>query len=226
MFNLDENFINIINVTEELKELNNDENLLLILCGVSGSGKSTFESMLIQNAYFNKLPQITTREPREGETSKNYYFVNNKVYNNLKDKLIARIPIVLPQEYINNESEDTVSTYNMFPNKYGTIPVFKNNCFNTVIASADAINDMAMSDSESLNGIVPHIIFFDIDFEDIPKEALRKGRDLRFINFERWSLYNIIAKNYDLFASVNYYKITKNEDNTLKYPEISTFFTF
>jgi len=86
---------------------------LLIICGISGSGKSTFEGKLVasSNNFFNKLPQVTTREQRNPEDP--YYFVDNDVYENLEEKLIAHTGMTL-KEWLNYttsmfEKEDTVN---------------------------------------------------------------------------------------------------------------------
>ena len=67
----------------------------LLICGVSGSGKSFIEKQLVNQRInstlkFNRLIQVTTREMREGEMDgESYIFINRDEYNRMKDNLIA-----------------------------------------------------------------------------------------------------------------------------------------
>lgn len=72
---------------------------VLLICGVSGSGKSFIETMLSQRdfrkppyVYFNKLRQVTTRQPRNEDEIKNktYNFISEEVYDKISGNLFAK----------------------------------------------------------------------------------------------------------------------------------------
>jgi len=166
-------------------------NLLLIIAGCSGSGKTTFEEKLIAThpIYFNKLPQITTREKRN-DNDNGYYFVNKDVYDYMQDSLIARL-----------------KSFN--ENQYGTLPLFADNKINTVIASYDAINDLFDFINEEKLSVIPMILLFDIDNENISEDGRRKNRDSKFLEKERNELINVYNKYKDQCV---YSAIYKYED--------------
>lgn len=68
----------------------------ILLCGVSGSGKSYLaENLVTQKDFphlsFKKLDQVTTRPIRDNEIDgKDYVFLNKEEYDSMKDKLIAK----------------------------------------------------------------------------------------------------------------------------------------
>lgn len=160
--------------------LSSNEDCLLMICGASGSGKSYFEKYLIQahDDVFFKLPQVTTRDPREGETNE-YYFVSKDTYDYLQPKLIGRLN-------------------NFNGNNYGTIPVFKKNKINTIIVSTDAIKDIINLKKKNKLNCKLLLLMFEIDYENITSEGLRSDRDESFLLEERNNLRDIfeIAKEY------------------------------
>lgn len=190
----------ILEITNEGKNLlDTFKYSLLVICGVSGCGKSTFEKKLNETPYFNKLPQVTTRKKREGEIHDQscYYFIDEVLYD--KFQLIAK------------------TTFN--GNKYGTIPVFDENSVNTVVASAEAINELACNARYLSLPASLYLVMLDIDTEDLPEESRREGRDDDFINNERTLLQTAILANKDIFKQIIYYKISKDENGNLLYPE-------
>lgn len=170
----------------------NGKSLVIMIAGVSGSGKSTFEKNLIDKypEIFNKLPQITTRLPREGETNQDYYFVSRETYGNLSDVLIARL-------------------FRFNNNKYGTIPVFRPNFANTVIVNAESILDTQKLDSLGLIDVDLVLILFDVNLEDIPESGIREGRDMDFLNNERKNLLETFEDCKDLVSYAVKYNISE-----------------
>jgi len=167
-----------------------EPNFLLIIAGCSGSGKSYFEKQLIEfyPYYFNKLPQITTRE-RRGKDDNGYYFVNSDIYDYMKDTLVAKL-----------------DSFN--GNQYGTIPVFEKNKINTVIASYDAIEDLfELINSEKLF-IIPMMVLFDITEENITESGKRINRDSNFLEKERTELLNVfnLYKGQCIFSKIYRYE--------------------
>jgi len=167
-----------------------EPNYLCIIAGCSGSGKTYFEKQLVETypQYFNKLPQITTRE-RRYENEDSYYFVNHEIYKYMKDSLIARL------DFFNGK-------------QYGTIPVFENKKINTVIASYDAIEDLfELIDGKKLF-IVPIMLLFDITEENLTKDGKRLDRDSSFLEKERKELLNVFNKykNRCIFSKIYRYE--------------------
>jgi len=155
---------------------NKEPNILCIICGCSGSGKSYFEKKLVTeySEYFNKLPQITTRKPR-GKDDTGYYFVDDSIYEYMKGSLIAKL-----------------DSFN--GNQYGTIPVFTKKKINTVIASYDAIEDIFKLIDEEKFYIIPILILFDITEGNITQDGKRNDRNLEFLEKERKELFNVFEK--------------------------------
>ena len=59
--------------------------MLLILCGRSGSGKTTIERLLVERDGFKSVVSYTTRKPREGEINGVHYnFVSEEEFIKLK----------------------------------------------------------------------------------------------------------------------------------------------
>lgn len=50
---------------------------IIFLAGVSGSGKTTMMSLLLQDDHFEKVCSVTTRKPREGEINGDQYIFMN-----------------------------------------------------------------------------------------------------------------------------------------------------
>jgi guanylate kinase len=191
---------------KELKE-NPEKNILILLCGNSGSGKTTFEFKLTKknsNKFF-KLPQCTTREKRPYEKPYTYYYITKDTYDSIKSKLIARIQ--------GNSFNGTC---------YGTIPVFSKGKINTCIASYEAIddiNEMVTNGSKVLANTSIYVLLFDIRYENLV--AKREGRDKEFIEKETKELVNsieIACESGAITGGVGYWKF---EDNNFKFPEMS-----
>lgn len=176
-----------VKLSELIKLAKNDSNIVFILCGMSGSGKTTFENELlteIKDVFF-KLPQITTRDKRPEEESQ-YFYVKEDVYNLLKNVLIAKI--------------DNPNSFH--GTKYGTIPVFAKNKINTVIASVDAIHELFSQEIIDKCNTKYIMMLFEIDIKDIRKEARRKDRDDDFLKKEKEDIKKVfeLYKNKCLYS--------------------------
>ena len=57
----------------------------IILSGISGSGKTTLGKCLEQEGY-QKIPNVTTRTPRLGESEKDYIFVDEETFAQWRDQ--------------------------------------------------------------------------------------------------------------------------------------------
>jgi len=179
-------------------------NILCIIAGCSGSGKTYFEKQLVNQypEYFNKLPQITTRECR-GKDDNGYYFVNKNIYNYMRDVLIARL------DSFNGK-------------QYGTLPVFAKDKINTVIASYDAIDDIFNLIEREELFIIPIMLLFDISEDNLTKDGKRTDRDSSFLEKERTELFNTFEKYK---SRCIYSKIYKYEDYG-RFAEISDIIEF
>lgn len=112
----------------------------LLICGVSGSGKSFIEQQLVNKQInpevnFNRLIQVTTRPMRDEEVDgQDYIFVSDSEYENMKDNLLAKTQF-----------------YN---NKYGTLnqtKKYEDNGLNinTIVVNREG-NDAAIRDIKKL----------------------------------------------------------------------------
>ena len=64
-----------------------NDGIIVILSSPSGAGKTTLVKLLSQRKNFNISVSHTTREPRSNEIEgKDYFFINNKEFENLKEK--------------------------------------------------------------------------------------------------------------------------------------------
>lgn len=164
--------------------INPEKNNLLILAGHSGSGKSALEVDLIKTFpdYFNKLPQITTRKMRSYEHygPDVYYFVDDQIFEIMKPALIAK-------------------ECGFAGSDYGTLPLFRKNSINTVIAAANAIEDiMERYDALNLNVSLIYLMFDNINL--IPKANIRPNRSGKSIKIEKFNLQKSINNYLDKFS--------------------------
>src|SRR4051794_4682389 len=61
---------------------NQSSKTLIIICGSSGTGKTSVKNMLVQDPEFVKIVTSTTRTPRTGEEhGKDYYFITEEIFN-------------------------------------------------------------------------------------------------------------------------------------------------
>jgi guanylate kinase len=209
-----DDFANFMNLPEETDEeyfnvhelLNNEKNNVIVaICGCSGSGKSMFEKRLLYegNDNFFKLPQITTRERRPHEKDgEDYYFVNHSTYNTLKPVLTAKLN-------------------NFNGNSYGTIPVFRDDKINTVIVSAEALVDLMDMYADTATIIV---VLLDIEWENVTKDGNREneGRDKKFFEQERETLkfaYDSFKDSPNVFS-----KFYKYEEHNNRFPLVTDVF--
>jgi hypothetical protein len=175
----------------------NNSDILLIICGNSGSGKSFFEKTLITEHpnKFHKLRQVTTRERRSADED-GYEFVSYHVYENLQNNLIAK------------------THFNK--NYYGTIPTYDSSKINTVIASAEAIDDLFKS--KELN-FIPILIKIIKPYNSICPEGIRKGRNEKFIQKEINDLNKTFNKYKDKCIFTYEFECT-DENPYIKYSDI------
>ena len=70
-----------------MEETNKNKNVLIIIAGGSGTGKTTVENLLAQDPSIIKLVSTTTRSPREGEEhGKDYYFISKEEFETELEK--------------------------------------------------------------------------------------------------------------------------------------------
>lgn len=192
-------------VIDTAVETSKEKNVILLLCGNSGSGKSTFESKLFKrnSDKFFKLPQCTTRDKRPYEKLYDYYFISKETYDKISSTLIARI-----------RGKSFNGTC------YGTIPVFSKNKVNTCIASYEAIDDIMdiyQNNSTILKDTEIYALYFEIDYENL--RVKREGRDESFIKKEQTELINSlgVAKEQGIINEIGYWKY---EDNDFRFPDM------
>ena len=155
---------------------------VLLICGVSGSGKSYVENMLKNRdihlepqILFNKLTQVTTRKPRNQEEIDNkvYRFVDKDKYDKMKNNLIARTEIN--------------------GNYYGTINTILECDFYTVINTI-IVNRQGWEDVyEELNDMYGNEIDIctlriNCDIDNLEK---REDRDIEYLKSENKKLLHI-----------------------------------
>ena len=64
-----------------MEETNKNKNVLIIIAGGSGTGKTTVENLLAQDPNIIKLVSTTTRPQRKGEVNgKDYYFIDKEEF--------------------------------------------------------------------------------------------------------------------------------------------------
>ncbi|WP_368880396.1 hypothetical protein [Proteus mirabilis] len=157
---------------EDVKDFGiGDRKLLLVIAGISGSGKSYLEKNLISTypEFFNKWEQFTTRLPRPGEKeSKPYIFVTEETYDRFKDCLVGRVGI-------DGES-------NFGKTKYGSVPNFEKGKISTVILSTEGILDLKKSIDRGEFECEVCIFGLDVDNSEIVQ---REGRDNESLERER-----------------------------------------
>lgn len=161
---------------------------LLIICGPSGSGKSYLEEQLIQNYYdfdykFVKLPQITTRIPRNDEKDNKYYSfknINDYIHEIINNRYFARIKI--------QNSDGEVHYYaTKMTDDFCKLTYDKN--IYTVIANLDGIKDIykVLSYNEEFKRLVDVCVLM-IDSESGTRKK-RNDRSQDFVDNERYELY-------------------------------------
>lgn len=162
----------VLTPTEEINDFGiGDRKLLLVIAGISGSGKSYLEKNLISTypEFFNKWEQFTTRLPRPGEKeSKPYIFVTEETYDRFKDCLVGRVGI-------DGES-------NFGKTKYGSVPNFEKGKISTVILSTEGILDLKQAISRGEFECEVCIFGLDVDNSEIVQ---REGRDNESLERER-----------------------------------------
>lgn len=153
---------------------------LLLICGVSGSGKTYIEKLLVESneGYkFNKLNQVTTRLPRNLEE------VNNRVYTFLDHDLYD----------ILDSTDILTAKTNVNGNRYGTILNLKEDHINTVIVNSNGIKDIIHFIHRNKLDIDVFTICIDSDVLE-----RREGRNDDFLEKERQELseyYDLLLKN-------------------------------
>lgn len=173
-------------LTENLPD---DKYVIVVFCGVSGSGKSYIEEYLNTSFpnIFSKWKQVTTRAMRSNETQdKQYRFVSEMEYEGIKDSLVGRVG-----------HDGGMKT--LFTSKYGSIPDFDKTGGKvfTIILSEVGLTDLnicllkgirSTSNPDRVmnndNTLVIRI-GLDVDYNDLNDDDKRIGRDISFIEEER-----------------------------------------
>ena len=149
----------------------NFEVRVLVICGVSGSGKTMLEKNLINSSkMFVKWEQVTTRPMRPNEVQGDpYTFTSEERFEKIKHMLVGRLGC---------------SENSHFKDKYGSIPVTIPNVYHTVILAEEGLLDLFEAKKD---GRIPHdtkIIVIGLDKSN-NELVERDGRDLEFLNKER-----------------------------------------
>lgn len=147
----------------------------LLICGVSGVGKSFVEDELVRNNHpkisFFKLPQVTTRDKRDDNDP--YQFLSKKEYKNIESNLIAKT--------------------NFHGNLYGTLDISRIKDYegklliNTIIVNAEgfqsSVDDLTKKYGDNFDLFTLRLI------NDSPVE--REGRDQDSLDLENKALESI-----------------------------------
>lgn len=168
---------------------------LLLICGVSGCGKTYIEKLLRDNnskdneIFFNKLNQVTTR-PARNQTEidlKVYEFITEEKYNSIQNNLIAKTE---------------VNGYH-----YGTIkkllPMTKNKTvINTVIVNRLGYDNIKndFKNNKDVEILTLEIVTNDSDL------VLRNNRDIELEKLELDGIADLILYN-NIGDRLNYDKV-------------------
>lgn len=169
---------------------------ILVICGVSGSGKNVLEKKLIKDfpSIFYKLQQFTTRDMRPNEKQGDpYVFTSIDNFKSIEHLLIGIVG--------NNKQEK-----NIWKNtRYGSLLELNKDKIATVILSEEGLKDLERlvdnPASIDLNFNISHkdifVLGLDIDKEYITEEGTRDGRDDDFLEKERkvLEMCNYVYKN-------------------------------
>lgn len=161
---------------------------VLLICGVSGSGKSFVTNNLVKwmPDKYKKLIQYTTRSKRHSESINEYYFVSEKHFLSIKDNLMAI-------NYMNG-------------NYYGTVPDLIEDGKTSIII----VNDQGIRSSleylSKLDNIKVCVLFLDVE------EAYEKRPDERNIEEERKNLFKVFE---ELIPDTNLLKLSNSRNNPL-----------
>ncbi|QXN67757.1 hypothetical protein FPHOBKDP_00003 [Listeria phage LPJP1] len=151
--------------------MENKKRKFLALCGISGSGKNSVESILdgyydnVNGVFFKKLNQVTTRNIRNTDefNSGIYSFITIDIYNLIKENLIGKT--VIDNKYY-----------------YGTLDTSTTDgCINTIIVNAKGLSNLK-NDLNNKYGEDNYDLFVLQIANNTPVE--RRNRDAEFIRGE------------------------------------------
>ena len=179
------------------KNKKNNKIKVLLICGISGSGKTWIENDLIKHSTdkleFHKLKQYTTRKPRsDEEINMNIYeFIDDEKYDKIKDTLIAKTEV--------NGC------------KYGTLQDFRKSTNKTTIINTIIVNRRGHDDIISFLKNFEYINNYDIITLEVKVQNEIKNRSDRNIEKEKKELENIanISIDNSFGNRVNYKDVIK-----------------
>ena len=203
-------------MNEQFEKYKNENNVLFILSGPSGVGKSTVGSSLINFLGRDKIRRVvttTTRPPRAGEMDRiDYFFVS-------KEKFISKIKDGVFLEYAKTNDE-----------YYGSS---MSDIMSTLESGMDALLTIDVKGVEQIFKIRENIPFkivtiflFLEDFDELRERienrgseteiTLRKRLDTAKYEISKMSMYDFVVKSRtmddDLQSLVNIYKKVKGMD--------------
>lgn len=150
---------------------------LLVISGISGSGKSVLENSLntLYPDLFNKWVQVTTRSMRENETQGSpYVFVSRKKFKALLPHLTG----------LNGVKENSI-----FQSQYGSFFDFDSKHIATVILSGEGIESLLEDiDSGKVEITREEVCIIMIDAENNTPFVTREGRSQESLDAEREAL--------------------------------------
>lgn len=203
-------------MNEQFEKYKNENNVLFILSGPSGVGKSTVGSSLINSLGIDKIRRVvttTTRPPRAGEVDGvDYFFVSKeKFISKIKDGVFLEYAIT-NDEYYGSSMSDIMSTLESGVDALLTIDV------NGV--------EQILKVRENIPFKIVTIFLFLENFDELRERienrgsetevTLRKRLDTAKYEISKMSMYDFVVKSRtmddDLQSLVNIYKKVKGMD--------------
>ena len=203
-------------MNEQFEKYENENNVLFILSGPSGVGKSTVGSSLINSLGRDKIRRVvttTTRPPRAGEVDGvDYFFVSKeKFLSSIKDGVFLEYAKT-NDEYYGSSMSDIMSTLESGIDALLTIDV------NGV--------EQILKVRENIPFKIVTIFLFLEDFDELRERienrgseteiTLRKRLDTAKYEMSKMSMYDFVVKSRtmddDLQSLVNIYKKVKGMD--------------
>ena len=203
-------------MNERFEKYKNENNVLFILSGPSGVGKSTVGSSLINFLGRDKIRRVvttTTRPPRAGEVDGvDYFFVS-------KEKFVSKIKDGVFLEYAKTNDE-----------YYGSLT---SDIMSTIESGIDALLTIDVKGVEQILKVRENIPFkivtiflFLEDFDELRERienrgsenevTLRKRLDTAKYEMSKMSMYDFVVKSRtmddDLQSLINIYKKVKGMD--------------
>lgn len=172
---------------------------ILVLCGVSGSGKTYIRNLIknticMKDLSFHIPMQVTTRKKRYEEGPCDYIFLSKEDFDILAD------------------NEELVAYTNFNEKEYGTIKnniCPGNNVINLIVASAEGCKDILNVYKENNNvNIKTALVLSDLD------EKILKSHNDRTLYFAKKELCELLEFPHDFY--VPNYKCDRVNEETIK----------